>query len=55
MYEIGDENNKTVVENRTIRSNKVILQNLDQSFSDHSSQRDINMGSYNSINSASQR
>ena len=55
MYEIGDENDKTVVQNKTIRSNKVIVQNLDQSFSDHSSQREMNMGSYKSIDSASQR
>lgn len=32
-YEFGDENNKTIIYNKTTRNNQTIVQNLDQSFS----------------------
>ncbi len=40
---MGDENNRIVVENRTIRNNRTIVQNLDQSFSDNNSQKEANL------------
>ncbi len=47
--EFGDDYNKFVVQSRAARNNQLIVQNLDQSFSDSQSQQ-----SRNSVNNGNQ-